>query len=700
MGLQPSGRRATCGHIRASMLASTVILGAGLPAFAQGEVVLDTVVVTAGGFEQALRDAPASVTVVTAEDLQKGAFRNLTDALSEVQGVSVSGIANERDITIRGLPGTYTLILVDGRRQGTRESRPNGSSGYEQSLIPPLAAIERIEIVRGPMSSLYGSDAMGGVINIITKKADQVWSGSVTVEGTGQAHSDYGNSGQVSFNMMGPLVKDRLSLQLWGRILDRAEDRVQDGSQARRERNLAARLTFTPNTDHDLWLELGRSVVEGSSSGGRVLAAGSAGALAEHSRSYWSVGHTGRFGAATTELSFQHETGQRENTSIDPLTGVPTVNARVPRIQNSVLDGKLTLPVDWQGHHTIVAGFQWSRARLRDTDYRTTPTIMQADQRALFVEDEWRLSDSFALTGGLRLNHHDSYGTHLTPRLYAVWHMNDAVTLKGGVSTGFRAPDLRQIAPDYYMATQQGAGWIAGNPLLKPERSTSYELAMLWDRGTGLSFGATAFYTDFKDKLSNENTGRLIDAATGTVIDPLGGAACTAAAIAAYPGYRCLWQNYNIDNAVVKGVELTAAWEATAALRLRGSYTYTDSKQKTGSYIGFPLARTPKHRASVRADWATPVAGLDSWASVTYHGSEINGGLRIGTNGTPITVNGIAGRKYAGYATLDIGGIYAVTDRVRVNAAIYNVLDKQPTSADSNTVGEGRRLWLGVTTQF
>src|SRR5690606_6385884 len=162
---------------------------AGLPAFAQGEVVLDTVVVTAGGFEQALRDAPASVTVVTAEDLQKGAFRNLTDALSEVQGVSVSGIANERDITIRGLPGTYTLILVDGRRQGTRESRPNGSSGYEQSLIPPLAAIERIEIVRGPMSSLYGSDAMGGVINIITKKADQVWSGSVTVEGTGQAHS-------------------------------------------------------------------------------------------------------------------------------------------------------------------------------------------------------------------------------------------------------------------------------------------------------------------------------------------------------------------------------------------------------------------------------------------------------------------------------------------------------------------------------
>lgn len=700
MGLQPSAGSTSTVHIRASLLASTVMITAALPAMAQDEVVLDTVVVTAAGFEQALKDAPASVTVVTAEELEKGAFRNLTDALREVQGVSVTGIANERDISIRGLPGSYTLVLVDGRRQGTRESRPNGSSGIEQNLIPPISAIERIEIVRGPMSSLYGSDAMGGVINIITKKADQVWSGSVTVEGTAQGHSDYGNSSQLSFNVMGPLVKDRLSLQIWGRAMDRAEDRILDGSQARRDYNLAARLTYTPDAANDLWLELGRVTTTGSSTGGRVLAAGSAGSESDNSRSYWAVGHKGRLGAATTELSFQRETGQRENTAIDAATGVATPNARVPRIVNEVLDGKVTLPAEWMGRHTIVGGFQWSRATLRDTDYRTTPTTMQADQWALFAEDEWRLSDTFAITGGVRLNNHESYGNHVTPRLYAVWHMSDKLTLKGGVSTGFKAPDLRQVATDYYTATQQGAGWIAGNPNLKPERSTSYELSLLWDNGADLSFGATAFYTDFKDKLSNENSGRLIDATTGSIIDPLGGAACNAAAIAAYPGYRCLWQSFNIDNAVVKGVELTAAWEATANLRFRGSYTYTDSEQKTGAYAGFPLARTPKHRASIRGDWATPVAGLDSWAAVTYHGSEINGGLRIGSNGTPVTINGAAGRKYAGYTTLDIGGSYAVNDRVRVNAAIYNILDKQPTSAESNTVGEGRRLWLGVTTTF
>src|SRR5690606_23975299 len=79
------------------------------------------------------------------------------------------------------------------------------------------SAIERIEVVRGPMSSLYGSDAMGGVINIITRKVADVWSGSVTVDGTLQQHSEYGNSGQVSFYGSGPLIQDKLGLQIWGR---------------------------------------------------------------------------------------------------------------------------------------------------------------------------------------------------------------------------------------------------------------------------------------------------------------------------------------------------------------------------------------------------------------------------------------------------------------------------------------------------
>lgn len=77
------------------------------------------------------------------------------------------------------------------------------------------------------------------------------------------------------------------------------------------------------------------------------------------------------------------------------------------------------------------------------------------------------------------------------------------------------------------------------------------------------------------------------------------------------PNYR-LWYNYNIDDAVIQGVELTATWNATADLALRGSYTYTQSEQKTGTFAGFPLARTPEHMANLRADWFTPVEGFGS----------------------------------------------------------------------------------------
>lgn len=341
--------------MRARLLAGCALLASALPAASQEAHDLGQIVVTAGGFEQALRDAPASVTVVASDELERGAFRDLTDALREVQGVSVSGPANERDISIRGLPGTYTLILVDGRRQSTRESRPNGSAGFEQSMIPPLSTIDRIEIVRGPMSSLYGSDAMGGVINIITRKPTQAWTGSVTLEGTAQQHAGHGASGQLSFHTSGPLIQDRLALSLWGRLQDRGEDGILDGHQARRETNLGARLDFTPDSAHDLWAEAGRTEVESRSTPGRTLVEGGDGSLGQHTRHYWALGHTARWGAATTELYFQQETGERRSAEIDAAAGERTWSDRVPRIRNSVLEGKLTLPLDWQGTHTLLS---------------------------------------------------------------------------------------------------------------------------------------------------------------------------------------------------------------------------------------------------------------------------------------------------------------------------------------------------------
>ncbi len=369
MELKYRGQDMTATIIKAgiSVAMAGTALSVALPAVAQqatdGTTVLQQIVVTASGFEQNVKDAPASITVVTREDLEKGSYRDLTDALREVQGVSVTGIANEKDIFIRGLPGAYTLILVDGKRQSTRDARTNGNSGFEQSFVPPVSAIERIEVVRGPMSSLYGSDAMGGVINIITRKVGDVWSGSVTSEGTVQQHSKFGNSGQVSWYANGPILKDRLGLQIWGRGFTRGEDRILNGTTSAKEYDFNGRLTFTPNEDHDIYLEAGKARLRRDAESGETLAANADGTYNTNTRDHWSLSHTGRWGPTTSEFSFQQEWAERTNFTRNFRTGRVTENPRSPEVRNSVLDGKFTTPFELFGNHTLVTGGQYFEAQ-------------------------------------------------------------------------------------------------------------------------------------------------------------------------------------------------------------------------------------------------------------------------------------------------------------------------------------------------
>lgn len=99
-------------------------------------------------------------------------------------------------------------------------------------------------------------------------------------------------------------------------------------------------------------------------------------------------------------------------------------------------------------------------------------------------------------------------------------------------------------------------------------------------------------------------------------------------------------------------------------------------------------------------EWLTPIDGLSTSARFTYHGAEIAGGARLGSNGETVTINGKEGKKYGGYFLVDIGASYAVNERVTLNAQIYNLFDKEVDPTDYNTLQEGRRLWLGVTTTF
>lgn len=186
---------------------------------------IEEVVVSATGFEQKLTDAPASISVVTSEELKSRPYATLLDAVRYLEGVDIGTTRDKTgqgSISMRGLTGEYTLVLIDGKRQNNHgDIYPNNFGGNQFNHIPPLEAIERIEVIRGPASTLYGADALGGVINIITKKHTAEWMAGVSYGRSFQSNDDFGDDATMDFTAQGPLIPGKLSLGVRGSSYER-----------------------------------------------------------------------------------------------------------------------------------------------------------------------------------------------------------------------------------------------------------------------------------------------------------------------------------------------------------------------------------------------------------------------------------------------------------------------------------------------
>lgn len=620
------------------------------------EKSLNTVVVTATGFEQEIKDAPASISVVTREDIENKAYTNIDDALSGIPGVILTGGGNKKDISIRGMSASYTLILVDGKRQSSRETRPNSDGpGVESNWTPPLSAIERIEVIRGPMSSLYGSDAMGGVINIITRKVPTQWAGEIRTEGTVQQHDHSGKAYQHNFYLGGPIKNDLLGLQIYGKYGKRMEDQILNGYRGTENTDVTAKLALTPNKDHDIQLEVSRDRQKNQTSPGKTLASKTASADQDYREDKTSLSHTGRWGWATSQSYIQLEDSKN-------LT-------RDMAFKQWDVQSSWIVPL---ASHVITAGASYNNQTLHDKEPEMTGRGSRLDleryQWALFAEDEWRIVDPFALTGGLRYDKSETFGSHLSPRLYGVWHVNNAWTVKGGVSTGFKVPNIRYVSTG--MVQQSKGGNIYGNPDLKPEKSISEELALLYNNDE-FSGSATLFNNQFKDKL---NRIRCTTAACASDISISG---------------RPATMNVNVDDAITRGMELGGKWILREGISLNASYTYTKSEQKSGQYKGKPLNQLPKHMISLGADWRVNDK-VNTWAKVTYRGEESQ----------PTTTPSASTNVAPSYTFVDLGGSYKLNKTATIYAGIYNLFDKQVNYDEYAYVEDGRRFTVGMTIGF
>ena len=617
-----------------------------VPAVAQTPTNLNELVVTATGYEQEAEQAPASISVIERADIEKRAYRDVTDVIQEVPGVIVTGGGSRQDISIRGLPAQYTLLMVDGRKVSGRESQPNGSGGLEQGWLPPLDAIERIEVIRGPMSTLYGSDAVGGVINIITRKTGREWQAKVRVEATLQEDSDSGNAYQTQLSTSGPLIDGLLGLQVSGAFYDRQEDDIERGYSGDELASYSSALTLTPTNDDALTLTYDGHHQERSFTAGRSLPEGGTDSETRNDRRAVSLSHAGSYDAFKTNSFAQNEWIENRGRDI-------TIENRTARSQWST-------PL---GFHLLTVGAGFEDNRLKDTTTNAgAATRISNSQWSVFAEDEWLATDSVTLTLGARLDNNERYDSHVSPRIYGVWNLAEAWTLKSGVSTGYRAPDLRELSPNWVQESRGGD--IYGNPDLEPETSVNTELGLYFQPSERFQANLTGFHNDFDDKLM----------------------------VVACPQNQCgpanARYNVNVDSAETRGMELGASLALLHNLSLETSYTYTHSEQTSGDNKGQPLTQIPEHLLTVNGRWRiNPVT--ESWLKLSYRGKESE----------PASLGSRSIQAPSSTVT-DVGGSWQATRNVRLMAGIYNLFDEPFPYEDFGYVEDGRRYWLAVDISF
>ena len=647
--------------IRAGLSASVVSLA--FPALA--DVNEETLVVTASATEQNVKDAPASISVITQQDLQRKPVQNLKDVLRDVPGVQLTNEGdNRKGVSIRGLSSSYTLILVDGKRVNSRNAvfRHND---FDLNWIP-VDAIERIEVVRGPMSSLYGSDALGGVVNIITKKIGQKWTGTLSADTTIQEHRDRGDTYNGQFFTSGPLIDGVLGMKAYGSLAKRAKDDPQSSSNATGEtpriegftsRDGNVEFAWTPNENHDFTAGYGfdRQHRDSDSLDRNRL-----------ERENYSLSHNGRWDIGNSELKFYGEKVDNKN---------PGQSGTITSESNAI-DGKYVLPLGMI-NQLVTFGGEWRHDKLKDpVNLSSGGQSTSASQYALFIEDEWRIIEPLALTTGIRMDDHQTYGDHWSPRAYLVYNATDTVTVKGGWATAFKAPSLLQLNPDWTTNSCRGSCSIVGNPDLKPETSESFEFGLYYSGEEGWLEGVQASVTTFQNNVDD----RISISRTANAKQAQG-----------YPNYvglnadgEPIFRYYNVNKARIRGVETELKFPLADDWKVTLNYTYNDGRDISNGG-NKPLSDLPFHTANGTVDWKA----TQDWSF--YVQGNYTGEKRALTSSAATP---------GGYVIWNTGAAWQATKSVKLRAGVQNLLDKDLSRDDYSYTEDGRRYFVGVDYKF
>ena len=550
-------------------------------ALSNSEAETQGIVVSATRIETPVNEIGSSVTLISAEEIERNQRRTLPDVLQTVPGLNVvqtGGPGGKTSVFMRGSNSNHTKVLIDGI--DANDPSQDGVFDFGQVLT---SDIERVEVLRGPQSSLYGSDAIGGVVNIVTKKGQGPAQFTGRLEGG--SFGTFNQSGSVrgsisrfnySFNVGHFLADDTPVTPL--DLLPPGRKRINDSYENTTvSTKLGVEVTDSFGLDF-----VGRytdSTLFFTGDDFSVFPSVPAASQSEqNARQFFARGeaHLALFnGRFKNRIGIGYTNYRTTIQAPDTGFGLPPEN----------INHGDRIKFDWQGNielgknSALILGVEDQEDRLIDS-----PISAENDNVAGFAELQSEIVPGLFAAASVRQDDNDRFGGKTTWRIAPAYLVPKIGTkFKASYGTGFKAPSLTQLFVSF------PAFNFFANPNLAPEESEGFDVGFEQPlAGDRVRFGATYFHNDIKN-LINAN-------ATFTSLE-------------------------NVGEATTEGVEAFLFVAVTDRLKLRGDYTYTRAVDDT---TGLELLRRPKHKASLTASWL-PIDRLSLSATMLYVGSQVDG---------------------------------------------------------------------------
>ena len=678
---------------RTPKLAAVAVLaafsGLALQVQAQETVELDEVKVTAGRVEQELMDVNMSVSVITQEEIRRSSARNVGELLEDIPGVRINNDGGQgmKRIKIRGEDAFRTLVMIDGQKVSEHKSM----SGSPMLIDPSM--IERIEVIKGPASVLYGSDAIGGAINIITKKG-----GTKPIEGEVSAGMNTSASGKnASGSIYGGI--DGWKYRLSASIEDNDSLKTPKGEMENTyftARSVSGFLSYDFTPDATVGASLDYYDLEFGSSD--VNTPGFAVDVPKWTRfkaaAFGEIKNiTSSFVRLRTDIFYQKSKKDMTNTvpgvwtqgEVDTFkamgfeeaflnrVGVQAGNAYVlqPHASNDMNQYGFSIQADWQigDSNYLIAGYEISYDDLNAHSWNTGTNVMPmmlTDKNydgyqmtnAVYASMETLLSANLTLTYGARYTwvktDMDSINNKMGTKTSGegsdgkivfnagvLWHGTDNLTLRASYAQGYRSPILQEL----YIDTSMGStGTTYANPDLKPETSDNFEIGARWN-STGLSADLAIFYSTADDYIAT-----------------------------LYNAQKRGYQYNNVAEAKTFGVELTSSVRiAETGFEPYLTATWMRRQYQNGNGFSTYDTATPEFMLRYGVRWSGMYAGLGLRADAFARSQteiEYDDGVQSATDSSSY--------RLGGYTTLNLtaGVDFGPKRQYSFDMGLYNIFDK------------------------